>query len=221
VRIVVAEDSVLFREGLVRLLKDAGHAVVDVVDDADALHSAVAGTEPDLVLVDVRLPPTLTDDGARAAARLREQNPRLPIVLLSQHVETRHLLPLIATGAFGYLLKDRVLAVDDFLETLERVRAGGTALDPTIVAALVTPIRTNDPLRNLTPRERDVLAAAAEGRSNASIAAQLVITERTAEAHMRAIFRKLAIDDSPDSHRRVLAVVAHLTQQSPSHPGHP
>jgi DNA-binding NarL/FixJ family response regulator len=169
--------------------------------------------EPDLAIIDVRMPPGMTDDGARAARQLRLSHPGLPLVLLSQHVETRHLIHLVATGSFGYLLKDRVLAVDDFLDALQRVAAGGTALDPMIVQALVTPTRADDPLRSLTTREREILEVAAQGASNTAISAQLFITERTVETHMRSIFRKLQIDESTHHHRRVLAVLAYLTHQ--------
>lgn len=153
----------------------------------------------------------MRDDGARAAQQLRTQHPQLAVVLLSQHIETRHVLHLVATGSFGYLLKDRVLRVDDFLDALVRVAAGGTALDPAIVSALVTPSRHNDPIRNLSAREHEVLELVAEGKSNTSVVSQLVIAERTVETHMRAIFRKLHIDEDEGSHRRVLAVLAHLT----------
>ena len=210
-RIIVAEDSVLFREGLVRLLTESGHEVVATASDADTLLTCAELHPADLVIVDVRMPPTMRDDGALAAQQLRISYPHLAIVLLSQHVETRHVLHLVATGSFGYLLKDRVLRVDDFLDALTRVAGGGTALDPAIVQALVAPTHRDDPIRDLTPREREVLELVAEGKSNTSISRQLVITERTVETHMRAIFRKLAIDEDDGSHRRVLAVLAHLT----------
>lgn len=214
-RVVVAEDSVLFREGLVRLLSDAGHDVVATADDATALVAVVAEQPVDLVIVDVRMPPGMRDDGARAAQQMRMQYPELAIVLLSQHVETRHVLHLVATGSFGYLLKDRVLRVDDFLDALVRVAAGGTALDPAIVSELVTPSHRDDPIRDLSAREREVLELVAEGKSNTSISRELVIAERTVETHMRAIFRKLHIDEDEGHHRRVLAVLAHLTNPRP------
>jgi DNA-binding NarL/FixJ family response regulator len=210
-RIIVAEDSVLFREGLVRLLTEAGHEVVATADNADSLVAGVDGQQADLLIVDVRMPPGMKDDGALAAQQLRMRYPHLAIVLLSQHVETRHVLRLVATGSFGYLLKDRVLRVDDFLDALTRVAGGGTALDPAIVQALVVPARSDDPIRDLSAREREVLELAAEGKSNTSVSRQLVISERTVETHMRAIFRKLNIDEDEGSHRRVLAVLAHLT----------
>jgi DNA-binding NarL/FixJ family response regulator len=210
-RVIVAEDSVLFREGLVRLLTEAGHDVVATAADARSLVACVDGQQADLLIVDVRMPPGMKDDGALAAKQLRISHPQLAIVLLSQHVEIRHVLHLVATGSFGYLLKDRVLRVDDFLDALTRVAGGGTALDPAIVAALVVPARGDDPIRSLTAREREVLELAAEGKSNTSISRQLVISERTVETHMRTIFRKLNIDENEGSHRRVLAVLAHLT----------
>src|SRR5687767_4914364 len=160
-RVVIGEDSALFREGLARLLEDAGHDVVAKADDAPSLVAAVKAEEPDLAIIDIRMPPDRTDDGARAARHLRETDPRLGIVLLSQHLETRHSVELVTQGHFGYLLKDRVFDVDDFLDALRRVAAGGSALDPEVVAGLLTP-RRNDPLSTLTTRERDVLALMAE-----------------------------------------------------------
>jgi DNA-binding NarL/FixJ family response regulator len=215
VRIVIAEDSVLFREGLARLLTEGGHEVVAAVGDAETLVDAVREHEPDLAVIDVRMPPTLTDDGARAAAQLREERPGLPMMLLSQHVETRHSVPLVASGAFGYLLKDRVLRVDDFLDAVRRVADGGSALDPDVVGALLAPTRGDDELAALSAREREVLALVAEGRTNAGIARRLVLAERTVETHMRAIFQKLSIADGGDDHRRVLAVLAHLGRRTP------
>jgi DNA-binding NarL/FixJ family response regulator len=215
VRVVVAEDSVLFREGLTRLLSEGGHEVIAAVGDADALLAAVTGPLPelpDVVIVDVRMPPTMTDDGARAARQLRADHPELPILLLSQHIETRQAVDLVATGSFGYLLKDRVLRVDDFLDAVRRVAAGGSALDPAIVGALVAPVRDDDPLRALSAREREVLGLVAEGKSNTAISAQLVVAERTIETHMRSIFQKLRLAESDDTHRRVLAVLAYLTR---------
>lgn len=211
-RIVVAEDSVLFREGLTRLLTEDGHDVVAAVGDAVALIDAVRDHAPDLAVVDVRMPPTMTDDGARAARRLRTMQPALPILLLSQHIETRQAVELVASGSFGYLLKDRVLHVDEFLDAVRRVAAGGSALDPAIVGALVAPSRRDDPLRALSERERQVLALVAEGTSNTGISTRLYVTERTVESHMRSIFAKLGLVDSGDNHRRVLAVLAYLTR---------
>ncbi|MFI5954777.1 response regulator [Cryptosporangium sp. NPDC051539] len=206
-RVLVADDSVLFREGLVRLLTEAGHDVVAQVGDADALVREVDAQTPDLAVIDVRMPPTMTDDGARAARRLREDHPSLPMMLLSQHVETRHSVALVAGGGFGYLLKDRVLRVDDFLDAVRRVASGGSALDPEVVGALLAPPGR---WRALTARENEVLALVAEGQSNAAIAGRLRLAERTVESHMRSIFGKLAIADTGEHHRRVLAVLAYL-----------
>ncbi|MFG1924070.1 response regulator transcription factor [Cryptosporangium sp. NPDC048952] len=210
-RVLVADDSVLFREGLVRLLAEAGHDVVAQVGDADALVAGVETHEPELAVIDVRMPPTMTDDGARAARELRERRPVLPMMLLSQHVETRHSVALVASGGFGYLLKDRVLRVDDFLEAVRRVADGGSALDPEVVGALLA--RRPVPLRSLTVRENEVLALVAEGHSNAAIAGRLHLAERTVESHMRSIFGKLAIPDTGEHHRRVLAVLAYLSSR--------
>jgi DNA-binding NarL/FixJ family response regulator len=210
-RIVIAEDSVLFREGLARLLTDAGHDVVDAVGDAPRLADAVRTHRPDLAIIDVRMPPTLTDDGARAARTLREELPGQPMLLLSQHVETRHTVPLVGSGAFGYLLKDRVLRVDNFLDAVTRVAAGGSALDPEVVSALLASGQHTTNLDTLSSREREVLTAAAEGRTNAAIAKRLVLAERTIETHMRTIFQKLRLSDTGDDHRRVLAVLTYLT----------
>lgn len=209
-RVVIAEDSVLFREGLARLLEDAGHEVVARVGDAEALMAAVAADRPDLVIIDIRMPPDRTDDGARAAKALRATDPELAIVLLSQHLEARHSVELVAAGRFGYLLKDRVFDVDDFLDALRRVANGGSALDPEVVATLIGARRRDDPLASLTPREREVLGLMAEGRTNAGIAHRLFLTERTVETHVASILGKLGIGDSAHEHRRVLAVLVWL-----------
>ena len=213
-RIVVADDAVLFREGLVRLLEEAGHDVIAVVGDAVSLIQVVDADRPDLAVIDIRMPPDLTDDGVRAARDLRWRHPGLPILLLSQHIEIRRAAELAGEGGFGYLLKDRVLQVDDFLDALQRVAAGGSALDPAVVAALVSPLRLQGGagVDALTDRERDVLGLVAQGLTNGAIARALFLSERTVEAHMRAIFQKLRIPDSGNDHRRVCAVVVYLTE---------
>ncbi|MGH3739483.1 MAG: response regulator [Micromonosporaceae bacterium] len=212
-RIVIGEDSALFREGLARLLADAGHDVVAKAPDAPSLVAAVREAAPDLAVVDVRMPPDHTDDGARAARQLREEFPALGIVLLSQHVEARHSVDLVAAGRFGYLLKDRVFDVDDFLDALRRVAAGGSALDPEVVARLIGPGRSGDPLATLTPREREVLSLMAEGRTNVGIARRLWLTDRTVETHVGSIMAKLGISATDEDHRRVLAVLAFLAHR--------
>ena len=209
-RIVIAEDSALFREGLARLLEDAGHEVVARVGDAEGFVAAVHRHRPDLVVVDIHMPPHAGGDGARAAVGLRADFPDLAIVLLSAHVETRHSVDLIRTGRFGYLLKDRVLDVDDFLDALRRVGAGGSALDPEIVSELIGPRRSSDPLGQLTPREREVLALMAEGRTNRGIGRRLWLTERTVETHVANIITKLDLTPDAEDNRRVLAVLAYL-----------
>ena len=209
-RIVIGEDSALFREGLARLLEDAGHDVVGRAGDATTLVEVVERERPDLAIVDVRMPPDGTDDGARAAKELRNRMPELAIVLLSQHVETKHSVELVSGGRVGYLLKDRVFDVDDFMDALRRVAAGGSALDPEVVATLLGPRRGRDPLTLLSPRERDVLALMAEGRNNAGIARRLFLTDRTVETHIASIMSKLGLVETREEHRRVLAVLAWL-----------
>ena len=209
-RIVIAEDSALFREGLASLLTDAGHDIVARVPDAVTLLDAVREHHPDLAIVDVRMPPDRTDDGARAAMALRLEHPDLGIVLLSQHIETSHSVHLVSSGGFGYLLKDRVLDVDDFLDALRRVAAGGSALDPEVVSRLIGSTRAREPMQALTSRERDVLALMAEGHSNAGIARRLWVSDRTVETHVANILMKLGLDDTAEGHRRVLAVLAFL-----------
>lgn len=212
-RIVIGEDSALFREGLARLLEDAGHEIVAKAADAPDLVHAVDEELPDLAIVDVRMPPDHTDDGARAARRLRETHPELGIVLLSQHVETHHSVELVSSGRFGYLLKDRVFDVDDFIDALGRVAAGGSALDPEVVSMLLSPLRASDQLSALTPREREVLALMAEGRTNLGIARRLWLTERTVETHITSILAKLGLGGGEEDHRRVLAVLAFLNHR--------
>ncbi|MFB9709936.1 response regulator [Streptosporangium sandarakinum] len=211
-RVVIGEDSVLFREGLARLLADAGHEVVAKAQDAPGLIAAVAAANPDLVIIDIRMPPDLTDDGARAARRIRDTHPELGIVLLSQHVETRHSVDLVSRGRFGYLLKDRVFDVDDFFDALQRVAAGGSALDPEVVARLIGARRAADPLASLSAREREVLALMAEGRTNVGIARRLWLTGRTVETHVSSILAKLGLAGSEEDHRRVLAVLLYLNR---------
>jgi len=210
VRIVIGEDSALFREGLARLLEDAGHDVVGRAADAVTLVEVVEQELPDLAIIDVRMPPDGTDDGARAARTIRERQPGLAIVMLSQHVEARHSVELVAGGRFGYLLKDRVFDVDDFLDALRRVAEGGSALDPEVVATLLAPGRERDALARLTPREREVLELMAEGRTNVGIARRLWLTDRTVETHVSSIIRKLGLTESEEEHRRVLAVLTWL-----------
>ena len=210
-RVVIAEDQVLLREGLARFFADGGHEVVASLGDADRLLDGVTEHKPDLVVVDVRMPPSFTDEGALAARQIKEAHPETGVLVLSQHIEVTHAVALVSLGGFGYLLKDRVLAVDEFLSAAERVAQGGSALDPKVVASLVSPAGTEDPLGELSDRERDVLALVAEGLSNAAIAKRLYVSARTVEAHGRHILLKLGIPQSEDSHRRVLAVLAHLS----------
>jgi DNA-binding NarL/FixJ family response regulator len=209
VRVVIAEDTVLLREGLAGLLEDAGHEVVGRAGDADTLLALVGEHAPDLAVVDVRMPPDFDDEGTRAAAEIRRSHPGTAVLVLSQHIETRHVVELVAAGGgFGYLLKDRVLDVDDFLDAARRVSEGGSALDPQVVATLVA--RPTHALEELTPREREVLSLMAEGRTNAGIARQLWLTEKTIETHVRTILMKLGLQVSSDDHRRVLAVLTYL-----------
>ena len=208
-RIVIAEDSVLLREGLVRLLSDAGMEVVQACSDAEQLLRAVAVHQPDLALVDVRMPPTFTDEGVRAALVIRQEHPDTAVLVLSQYVEENYATDLVAgrpTGV-GYILKDRVADVADFVEAVRRVAGGGTALDPELVLQLLTRARRRDPLQRLTPRESQVLALMAEGRSNTAIAAALVVSEGAVEKHVSGIFTKLDLSPAETHHRRVLAVL--------------
>lgn len=209
-RIVVAEDSALVREGLVRLLRDAGEEVVAAVPDGRALVAAVAEHRPDLAIVDVRMPPTFTDEGAQAAAQLRERNPSQAILVLSQDIEPSLIELSRGAGGFGYLLKDRVLDVDAFLAATRRVALGGRALDEDIVAALLEAQRHAETLAELSDRERGILALMAEGLTNAGIARRLVLGERTVESHVSAVLLKLGIAAGADDHRRVQAVIAYL-----------
>jgi DNA-binding NarL/FixJ family response regulator len=212
VRVVIAEDSVLLREGLTRLLEDEGVTVVAAVADGEQLLRAVGANPPDVCVVDVRLPPTFTDEGVRAALVLRRQWPEVGVLLLSQYVEERYAVDLIAgrTQGMGYLLKDRVSDVAEFVEALTRVAGGGTVLDPEVVAQLLVRSAKRDPLARLTRREREVLELMASGRSNTAVAASLVITERAVEKHVTSIFTKLGLSPTGDDHRRVLAVLRYL-----------
>lgn len=211
-RVVIAEDSVLLREGLARLIEETGGVVVARVGDGPSLVAAVVEHRPDVSVVDVRMPPTQRDEGLRAAIEARRLVPATPVLVLSQYVERQYASELLADGAggVGYLLKDRVADVHEFVDALRRVAAGGTALDPEVVAQLMVRRRRDDRLAELTPREREVLEAMAEGRTNAGIAAKLTITEGAAEKHISSIFGKLDLPDSASDHRRVLAVLAYL-----------
>ena len=210
-QLVIAEDTVLVREGLAGLLEDAGHTVLARVGDAESLLAVVAEHEPELAIVDVRMPPTYVDEGMKAAVEIRRLHPQTAVLVLSQHIESRHAVDLVRSGGgFGYLLKDRVLDVDEFLEAAQRVTDGGSALDPEVVKQLLAPPQDDDALADLTPREREVLGLMAEGRTNASIAKQLWLTERTVETHVSSILGKLGLAQSDEDHRRVLAVLAYL-----------
>jgi DNA-binding NarL/FixJ family response regulator len=210
VRVAIAEDSVLLRKGLILLLEEAGHEVAAAAGDAEAFLRAVTDTQPDVCVVDVRMPPTFTDEGLRAAVVVRDRWPGVGVLVLSQWVEERYATELIAgrPHGVGYLLKDRVADVADFLDALERVAAGGSALDPEVVAQLLA--RSRHPLGQLTPREREVLALMAEGRSNAAIAAALVVGAGAVEKHINSIFTKLGLAPADRDHRRVLAVLRYL-----------
>lgn len=209
-RIVIAEDSVLLREGITRLLAEYGHEVVDALGDASRLLASVTEHRPDLVVVDVRMPPTHTDEGLRAAVELRAALPDTPVLVLSQYVEERYATDLLASGTagVGYLLKERVADVRDFVEAAQRVASGGTALDPEVVAQLLVRSRRREPLDTLTPREREVLSLMAQGRSNQAIASALVVSDGAVEKHISSIFAKLDLAPSEHEHRRVLAVLA-------------
>jgi len=212
VRVVLAEDNVLLREGVLRVLRDGGFEVVGAVGDAAALLELVAATAPDVALVDIRMPPTFTDEGLRAAETLLAGMPPTPVVVLSQSVEPAHAVRLLAEGrtGVGYLLKDRVADVDELLDAVRRVARGGTAIDPQVVAVLVGRRRDRDALVELTEREAAVLRLMAEGRSNGAIATTLGVGEKTVETHVAHIFSKLGLEPQPDDHRRVLAVLTWL-----------
>jgi DNA-binding NarL/FixJ family response regulator len=210
-RVVLADDDVLLREGIASLLERARFVVVGQAGDGEELLARVREQEPDLVLVDIRMPPTHSTEGLQAALVIREEFPEIGIVVLSAYVEVEHAMELVATGQrTGYLLKSRVTQVDEFIATLGRIAQGGSVVDPALVQELVAARRVHDPLEELSPREREVLALMAEGRSNAGIARQLWVTEGTVEKHVRSILAKLQLPETGDDHRRVLAVVTFL-----------
>jgi DNA-binding NarL/FixJ family response regulator len=211
-RVVIAEDSVLIREGIARLIEESGGTVVAKVGDGDSFVNAVEEHRPDVSVVDVRMPPSQRDEGLRAAIEARRRVPGSPVLVLSQYVERQYATELLAdrAGGVGYLLKDRVGDIPEFMDALRRVARGGTALDPEVVAQLMARSQADDPMATLTPRERDVLAAMAEGRTNVGIAKLLHITEGATEKHIGNIFGKLELPDSQDDHRRVLAVLTYL-----------
>jgi DNA-binding NarL/FixJ family response regulator len=211
-RVVVADDSVLLREGVVRLLEESGFEVVAQAGDAEDLIRKVGAHKPDVAVVDIRMPPTNTDDGLRAALEIRASHPDTGVLVLSQYVEEGYAMELVSdsAGGVGYLLKDRVADVERFAESVRRVAEGGSALDPEVVAQLLGRARRDDPLAALTPREREVLELMAEGRSNQAIAEQMVVTERAVEKHVTSIFGKLGLTPAAEDHRRVLAVLTFL-----------
>ncbi|MRH28077.1 response regulator [Microbacterium sp. SYP-A9085] len=211
-RILICEDSVLLREGLIRLLADAGHDVVAALPDADGIDEAIAAQHPDLCILDVRLPPTRTDEGIRAALRIRSRQPELPILVLSQYVEERYAADLIAGrgGALGYVLKDRVADVADFLQTVDQIAAGGTVFDPEVVAQLLGRRAQDERMQRLTDRESTVLALIAEGKSNQAIAQTLYVTEGSVEKHITSVFQKLDLEPDESGNRRVLAALVHI-----------
>jgi DNA-binding NarL/FixJ family response regulator len=211
-RILICEDSVLLREGLVRLLDDAGHEVVASLTDAESLDETVDASAPELCILDVRLPPTFTDEGIRAAVNLRRRHPDLPVLVLSQYVEERYASDLISGGggALGYLLKDRVADVAEFLDTVSRIGEGATVLDPEVVAQLLSRRSRDERMQRLTDRERSVLSLIAEGRSNQAIAATLFVSEASVEKHITAIFQKLGLEPDESGNRRVQAALVHL-----------
>lgn len=212
ITVAIAEDSAILRDGLVQLLESRGFRVTAAVGDGDALRAAVEAERPAVAVVDIRMPPTFTDEGLRAAATLRRDHPDVGILVFSQYVETRYAADLLASGAagIGYLLKDRVADVADFVDALVRVASGGTALDPEVVTQLMGASRRTDTLARLSGRERDVLALMAEGRTNVAIASALVVSEGAVEKHIANIFTKLDLPASPVDHRRVLAVLRYL-----------
>ena len=211
-RVVIADDSVLFREGLARVLADGDFEVVAQAGDAEELREAVRREKPEVVVVDVRMPPTQTDEGTRVARELRAEQPEVAVLVLSQTIEVRHAFELFSEQpeGFGYLLKDRILDVDEFYDSLRRVARGGTVVDPQVVGQLIGRRREHDPLQELTKREREVLELMAEGLSNQGICRKLVLSPKTVETHVHSIFGKLGLPQEADEHRRVLAVLAFL-----------
>ncbi|HZQ80913.1 MAG TPA: response regulator transcription factor [Gaiellaceae bacterium] len=211
-RVLIAEDLALLRDGLTRLLRDNGFDVVDAVADADALVHAARRERPDIAIVDIRLPPSFRDEGLRAALELRRTVPEMAILVVSQYIEHAYATELLAEGGggVGYLLKDRIMHVEDFVDAVRRVAEGGTALDAEVVAQLFSQRRAKGPLQKLTPREREVLGLMAEGRSNTAIAKALVLSIGAVEKHVASIFTKLGLQQTPEDHRRVLAVLAYL-----------
>src|SRR2546423_9267933 len=211
-KVVIADDSVLLREGLCRLLEDSGFDVAGQAGDAEDLLRKVGAHKPDVAIVDVKMPPTHTDEGLRAAAEIRERFPDVGVLVLSQYIEEGYALDLLSESAegMGYLLKDRVDDLDRFVDAVRRVGEGGSALDPEVVSRLLGRRRQADPLAEISPREREVLALMAEGRSNHAIASELVVTERAVEKHVTSIFNKLNLPPTADDHRRVLAVLTYL-----------
>jgi DNA-binding NarL/FixJ family response regulator len=211
-RLILAEDSTLLREGLVRLLADEGHEVVAALGDAVTLPEAVEEHRPDIVVVDIRMPPTHTDEGLRAALEIRARRPEVGVLVLSQHIERHYAAQLLAVSAerVGYLLKDRVAQVEEFLDALERIHAGGAAIDPEVVRQLVLRTTHTDPLTRLTPRERGVLEALAQGHTTAAIAARLHISQSAVEKHLNAVFDKLDLNQADGYNRRILAVLRYL-----------
>lgn len=214
-RVIIAEDQALLRDGLSRLFLDRGHEVVASLGTADGLVNTVEAADVDLAVIDIRMPPSYTDEGATAARLLKGTRPQLGVLLLSQHIEASQASDLIALSGFGYLLKDRVLAVDDFVDAAQRVAQGGSALDPKVVAAMLARVSGSDPVTRLSTRERDVLALMAEGLTNAGIANRLGVSARTVEAHVSHTLTKLDIAESNTAHRRVLAVLSYLKAESP------
>jgi DNA-binding NarL/FixJ family response regulator len=210
-RVAIADDDVLLRQGLAALLREGGYDVVGDASDAAGLLELVREQQPDIAIVDIRMPPTHTTEGLDAAQTIRAELPQIAILVLSAHIEVEHAMDLLGAGrGIGYVLKSRVADVEELRDTLERISSGGSVIDPALVGELVRARRARDPLEGLTSRERDVLALMAEGRSNTGIARSLWIAEGTVEKHVRSIFQKLRLPDAPDDHRRVLAVIAFL-----------